>query len=39
LGLLEKEGIPTVTVDGNLKEFTKENVKRSVMKKIEPLLK
>ena len=38
LDILEKEGIPVVTVDGNLEEFTEENVKRSVMEKLEPLL-
>ena len=38
LDLLEKEGIPVVTVDGNLKEFTKENVRRSVMGKGDSLL-
>ncbi len=38
LNILEKAGIPTITVDGNLEEFTEENVKRSVMDKIDPLL-
>ena len=39
LDILEKAGIPVVTVEGNLEVFTDENVRRSVMEKIEPLLK
>ena len=38
LDILEKAGIPVVTVEGNLEVFTDENVKRSVMEQIEPLL-
>lgn len=38
LDVLKEKEIPIVTVDGNLKEFTKENVKRSVMDQIGPLL-
>ncbi|MGA1872870.1 MAG: adenylate kinase family protein [Thermoplasmatota archaeon] len=38
LDILEKEGIPVVTVEGNLEVFTEENVRRSVMEQIEPLL-
>lgn len=38
LDILEKEGIPIVTVEGNLEVFTDENVRKSVMERIEPLL-
>lgn len=38
LDVLEKTGIPVVTVEGNLEVFTEENVRRSVMEQIEPLL-
>ena len=38
LDILEEAGIPVVQVEGNLEEFTEENVRRSVMEKIEPLL-
>jgi adenylate kinase len=38
LDILEKEGIQVVTVEGNLEVFTEENVKRSVMEKVEPVL-
>jgi adenylate kinase len=38
LKVLEEEGIPVVTVEGNLEVFTEENVRRSVMEKIEPLI-
>ncbi len=38
LTILENEGIPILTVEGNLEEFTEENVRRSVMEKVEPLL-
>jgi adenylate kinase len=38
LDILEKEGIPILTVEGNLEEFTEENVRRSVMEKVGPLL-
>lgn len=38
LDILEKAGIPVLTVDGNLEEFTDENVRRSVMELVDPLL-
>ncbi len=38
LAYLEKEGIPKVVVPGNLEVFTEENVRRSVMDRIAPLL-
>jgi len=38
LDILEKESIPVVTVEGNLEVFTEENVRRSVMEKIKPVL-
>lgn len=38
LDILEKAGIPIVTVEGNLEVFTEENVRRSVMERIDPLL-
>ncbi len=34
---LEEKGIPIVKVPGHLEEFTKENVRRSVMEKIEEI--
>lgn len=39
LDILEKSGIPVVTVEGNLEVFTDENVKISVMEKVAPLIK
>jgi adenylate kinase len=38
LDILEKAEIPVVTVEGNLEVFTDENVKKSVMEQVEPLL-
>jgi adenylate kinase len=38
LDILEKAEIPVVTVDGNLEVFTDENVRKSVMEQVEPLL-
>ncbi len=38
LDILENEGIPVVTVEGNLEVFTEENVRRSVMEKVESVL-
>lgn len=36
--IIEDAGIPVVTVDGNLEVFTDENVRRSVMEQVQPLL-
>ncbi|MFW3146923.1 MAG: adenylate kinase family protein [Thermoplasmatota archaeon] len=38
LTIIEEAGIPVVTVEGNLEVFTEENVKRSVMEKVDPLI-
>ncbi len=38
LNILETEKIPVVTVEGNLEVFTDENVRKSVMEQVEPLL-
>jgi len=38
LNYLEEQGIPVVKVPGHLEEFTRENVRRSVMDEVEKLL-
>lgn len=36
--ILSEAGIPSVVVNGNLEVFTEENVRRSVMEQVQPLL-